>query len=421
MQPLFALFPPASLFLNLYELDFSAVLDLQGIVPNSQLSLLRQFLSPRLAFLSFHVPWGILAQELNVFMDILPSQTSGLRQLVISSDKYGASHRQIQLPLVKMQKLNTLGIIRNACLSKYSLADIAHLRFLHVLALNLGSDTVADSCSSDITLELSLLECLTLDAASIQHCTSFLLRVCTPRLSCLSIKYNKLALSAEVKDFLLSLHTTCPISESLEKLSVYRYVSVSDGDLDLHNPLPSHVFRPLLKFRRLTTVKMLAMGNYCLDDDFIKEVAAAWPDIHELRFASEEMDISSVTFSGVLSLATRCRSLRILHLTFDATEMPTLPQGQGLWPKQTALQTLHVGNSKTQMTALVPFVLAVVFPNLLDISYQITGTSDDIHWEQAAESFRKLLNHLEKHPGVAADFPGFVWGMLRADILESLS
>ncbi|KAJ8591008.1 hypothetical protein M405DRAFT_815023, partial [Rhizopogon salebrosus TDB-379] len=81
-------------------------------------------------------------------------------------------------------------------------------------------------------------------------------------------------------------------------------------------------------------------------------------------------------FNAVLSFASRRSSLRSLHLTFDATQMPRLPRQKGcedasdgnrdLWPNQTALQILYVGNSKVRTLAVrFPFLLAVVFPNLL--------------------------------------------------------
>lgn len=353
LQPLFALFPPTSLFLNLIDLDFSAVADLRELTPKLQFSLLRQFLSHKLGFLAFRVPSGAPAQDLEQFVDILPVEASSLRQLVIAAETDGAPPRQIHLPLIKMQKLNALGIIRNACLTKHSIAVTKHMRSLRCLALHLkGSDALEGW--DDMPL-LSLLECLALDADNIQQCRSFLSRVSTPRLSSLGIKYIKRALPEEVDDFFVFLQSSFPAPASLKSIFVHRHGDVSHGDLDLESPLPSHIFRPLLKFRRLTTVKLLAMGEYCLDDNFIQEAAVAWPDIQELWFASKQAD-SLVTFGAVLSLASRCRSLRSLQLTFDATRVPRLPHrkenedpsggSRELWPKQTSFQALHVGNSK---------------------------------------------------------------------------
>ena len=420
LQPLFALFPPTSLFLNLIDLDFSAVADLRDLTPKLQFSLLRQFLSPELGFLAFLVPSGASAQDLEQFFDILPVEASGLRQLVIAAEADGAPPRQIHLPLIKMQKLNALGIIRNACLTKHSIAATEHMRPLRAMSLHLkGSDALEGS--DDMPL-LGVLECLTLDADTIQHCTSFFLRISTPRLSTLGIKYNKRALPVEVNDFFVSLHTSFPAPASIKSLFVHHHGNVSHRDLDLQSPLPSHIFRPLLEFRRLTTVKLLAMGEYCLDNDFIQDAAVAWPDIQELWFASKQTN-SLVTFGAVLSLASRCRSLRSLQLTFDATRVPMLPHrkesesswegSRELWPKQTSFQALHVGNSKLPRPGFVPFVLVAVFPNLFHISaYQSPRITDYIHWRDVGRTTRYLVSLREQDPDLAARLSKFVVDML---------
>jgi hypothetical protein len=244
-----------------------------------------------------------------------------------------------------MQKLNALGVIHNVCIAKRCIADIEQLRFLHVLALDLeGGPGDGDSSRlGDVPLELSLLGSLTLNADRMQHCTSCLHCISTPQLSNISINHNGHALSAEVNDFLLSLHTSCPVSASLETPSVH-----CCGDF--HNPFTSDGSWSLLTFGRLTVVEFLATGKFHFDDGFMEAAAVAWPDVQELSFASKHSDTSSVTFDAVLSCASRCSSLRYLHLTFDATQMPKLPRRKGcedasdgnweLWPKQTALQML---------------------------------------------------------------------------------
>jgi hypothetical protein len=58
------------------------------------------------------------------------------------------------------------------------------------------------------------------------------------------------------------------------------------------------------------------------------------------------------------------------------------------------------------MAVLVPFVLAAVFPNLLDIfSYHPVGVSDGIRWERVARAFRKLVGHRKKGPVIADCLP----------------
>ncbi|KAG1726186.1 uncharacterized protein EDB91DRAFT_1254446 [Suillus paluster] len=261
LQRLLAQFPPTSLFPNLVTLDFEIVFDLMEF--SSNFLLLHQFLSPRLEMLAFSVP-------------------------------------SIDLPLNKLAKLILLDVIRDVCLTGHSIADIGHLRSLQVLALTLheGSGVLQDSRLMDTPVELSALNHLGLIADRMQLCTSFLLRVITPHLSSIGIKYTKYATPAEVGKFVLSLHASCQSFE-LEEISIQSYNRPLYQDLNLYSPLPSHLFRPLLKFRGLKTAKFIAIGNYCLED-----AAVAWPDIHDLRFASKETVTSMVTFAAVLSLAS---------------------------------------------------------------------------------------------------------------------
>ncbi|KAG0696899.1 hypothetical protein DFH29DRAFT_1024342 [Suillus ampliporus] len=393
LHKLFALFPPTSLFPNLHKLDFKVVSDRPEFSPD--LALLRQFLSPGLEVLAFCLPSGIPVHELERLLDALAAQASGMRQIVISADHDG-SPCQIDLPFNKMQKLNLLDVLRNVCLTRHSIADIGHLRSLQVLALNLHEGFGdLDPRLGDMRLELSALNRLTLVADRLQLCTSFLLGVITPQLSSISIKYSKYAAQ-------ISLFTA---------IAAFRSTSTAHSLLDL--------FRPLLKFRRLTDVKFIATGQYCLDDAFIEDAAVAWPDIQELWFASDEMHTSTVTFTAVLSLVLRCRSLRVLHLTFDDTQRPTFPhrrEGEDapdgkreLWPKQTALQRLHFGYSKLSRATLSMWVLAVVFPNLVDIAWsQTSGVYNIIPWLQEAEKFQHLLMRRKMDPVMYAFLPNFM-------------
>ncbi|KAG1731995.1 uncharacterized protein EDB91DRAFT_1226799 [Suillus paluster] len=418
LQQLFAQFPPTSLFPNLVALDFQVVFDLAEFSAN--FSLLRQFLSPGLEMLAFCVPLGLPAHEVQQLVDAFPAEASGLRQLVISA-KSGDSPCHIDLPLNKLGKLITLDVIRNVCLTRHSIADIGRMRSLQVLALTLHEESgvLEDSRLTGMPVELSALDRLTLTADRMQLCTSFLLRVITPHLSSININYTEYATPGEVDKLVLSLQTSCQ-SFALEEISIER--SPHQDFNKEHSPLPSHLFRPLLKFRRLKTAKFFAMGKYCLDDAFIEDIAVAWPDIHDLRFASKETVNSTVTFAAMLSLASRCRSLRLLHLTFDATQTPALPPGRQSegapdrdhhsWPKQTALRMLHVGHSKVSTTRSPAFVLATVFPNLLNIaSYQTPGVSYDIQWRQVATPFRYLVSPREAGPRMA-NIPSMFGGYL---------
>ncbi|KAG2127976.1 hypothetical protein DEU56DRAFT_982635 [Suillus clintonianus] len=418
LHQLFASFPPTSIFPNLCALHFEAVSNL--LECRSDLSLLRQFLSPALELLSFDVPSGVLADELDRLVAALP-EASGLRQLSISVDPSPhGSH--LTLPLQNMQKLNVLSMDGvDACPMMHNISNLQHLRHLHSLVLTLqeGSGGMEKLPSGDMPLELSTLKSFVLYADRIQRCTHFLLRVVTPQLSSISIKYHKHALQEEVREFVLSLPTYCQTFASLEEISVG---SLSAWEPHPGSTLPSDIFRPLLKFRKLAIVNFIEVGRYRLDDAFIEDAAAAWADLRELRFASNQTDTSTVrvTLTGILSLASRCRSLRILHLTFNATAFPTFPHAADgrpeFWPTQTALQKLHVGHSKVAADAYVPFWLAVVFPNLGDLTwYEAPGNT---MWLALADVRKKLVIVQEVAPAMTeASLPSY---LLRSIMAEGL-
>ncbi|KAG0699032.1 hypothetical protein DFH29DRAFT_1081509 [Suillus ampliporus] len=426
LHKLFALFPPTSLFPNLHKLDFKAVSYRPKFSPD--FALLRQFLSPGLEVLVFCLPSGIPVHEVERLSAALGAQASGVRQMKISANHDG-SPCHIDLPFNKMQKLHLLALGCNVCLTRHDLADIGRLRSLQVLdlALHGGFGIMENLRLGDMRLELSALNRLTIVADRLQLCTFLLLRVITPRLSSIFIRYCKYAAPAEVGEFVLSLHTSCQSFGFLEHI----YVCHTGIPHHFYSPLPSDLFRPLLKFRKLTDVKFISQGQYCLDDAFIGDAAVSWPDIQELWFASDEMHTSTVTFTAVLSLASRCRSLRELHLAFDATQRPTLPyrrEGEDasdgkreLWPTQTALERLHVGHSKFSRAALVPWILSAVFPNLFDIDwYRAPGDFSFVPWLQEAAEFKQLLTYRKIDPVMYALLPNFVLSVLEDKIsLES--
>ncbi|KAG2346584.1 hypothetical protein BDR05DRAFT_959517 [Suillus weaverae] len=413
VQQLFALFAPTELFPNLYALQFDAVSN--RLQRSSDFWLLRQFFSPMLEKLIFNVPSTAPAHEVEQLVGALAAEASGLRQLSISVHYGGAvCHFALPLSLERIPKLNRLDMgAVGVCPAIHSIANIQHWRALKSLSLMLQeeSGTMGNSASIDVPLKLSVLERLILYAGRLRLCTSFLLQIATPRLACLEVEYCTPAVPEEVTAFMLSLETCCQTFANMEQICFGHSFCCGPA---LH-PLPSDVFRPLLKFTRLTYVDFLNMGNYCLDDTFIGDAAVAWPGIRMLRFIAEhQTDTPTVTFSAILSFATRCTSLRTLHLNFDATQVPTPPYVPGghtdLWLNQTALRELHVGHSQVATAALVPFLLAVVFPNLNDIKWHQTPGVDydawlhELQWGELAEVWRKAVSLQKTNPAMLASF-----------------
>ncbi|KAG1904914.1 uncharacterized protein F5891DRAFT_719103 [Suillus fuscotomentosus] len=404
VQRLFELFPPAVLFPKLRTLHFKALSQyLRGF--DSELSLLRQFLSPRLERLVYKIEPRAPAREVEQLFDDIFTQAPGLQQLSLLS-----AHKLLACPskapkLPKKLNVLSIGPLRIG-LMKQIIPDIQHLRSLQSLTLAVGKSF--DMTSDGIPLEFSTLKHLHLTGARLEHCTSFLHNVTMPQLSSLEIWYFTASGPAEVTAVVRSLSTFCKTFAFLENITMINQSGDRFGEL---GTLRSNIFRPLLLFGKLSSVKFIDIGKYCLDDAFIEDAAFAWPDLHTLTFASKEYGECQVTLTSVLSLATRCKSLHELHLTFDATHFPTLPRAPDgnleLWTTQTAFRKLNIGESKVSEASRLHLFLAVLFPNLARLEYYIRFEGAAA-WIQTEEAWRELLIERENSPDEAASWPNFL-------------
>ncbi|KAG1842682.1 hypothetical protein C8R48DRAFT_780953 [Suillus tomentosus] len=410
VQRLFELFPPAVLFPRLHTLHFNAI-PRHCLNFDSELSLLRQFLSPRLERLAYYIQPRAPMHEVEQLFDAIFTEAPGLRQLSLhSAHKLSACPSKApKLP----KKLNVLSIgpLRRD-LMKQIIPDIQHLRSLQTLTLALGkSSNMVFQSSGGMPLELSTLKHVYLTGARLENSTSFLHKVAMPRLSVLEISYYTATGPAEITAAIKSLSTSCKTFAFLEIITVVDYSENPSEELGPDDQLHSSIFRPLLRFRRLSSVKFIDIGKYCLDDAFIEDVAVAWPDLRTLTFASNVPGEYQVTLTSVLSLATRCKSLHDLHLTFDATPFPTLPRAPDgnpeLWTTQTTLCKLHVGHSKVSEASRLHLFLAVLFPNLADLKYclHFNGLSA---WIKLDKAWSELLIERENFPDEAASWPHFL-------------
>ncbi|KAG2047231.1 hypothetical protein BDR06DRAFT_1000262 [Suillus hirtellus] len=399
LQRLFAWSCPATLFPNLCELHFEAVFGL--LEHSSKFWLLRQFILPGLQALRSDVT-DIPTHEVEQLLAALPAEAHGLRQLTVSADD-GTTALAVPPSLGKLPKLIGLAIFGiDVSLTRQTIANIQQARSLQSLKLKL----CGTSCDAGgIPLELPSLKTLYLSGGSLPQCTHFLRQVTTRQLSHINIRYCGSASPAEMTAFIESLSTSCQNFGYLER--VYVVDESEHPDYLLVIPLSSEIFRPLFKFNRLSSVKFIGVGNFNLDDGFLNDVPVAWPSIRELKFTSwKRRAFYSVTFTAMMSLALRCRSLQTLHLTVDATQSTTIPRAdetEELWRTQTALRNLHLGYSEVSEVARVPYFLAEVFPTLLNFKWYAChfGDSDvDIAMESAlydaSQQLRALRNSTDE-------------------------
>ncbi|KAG1747292.1 hypothetical protein EDD22DRAFT_958260 [Suillus occidentalis] len=92
LQQLFALFPPARLFPNLFALRFGAVSNLPEFRAN--FLLLRQFFLLGLETLAFNIPVDVPTSEVEQLLGALSTEASDLRELSIMVDNGLSAYRR---------------------------------------------------------------------------------------------------------------------------------------------------------------------------------------------------------------------------------------------------------------------------------------------------------------------------------------
>ncbi|KAG2131587.1 uncharacterized protein EDB93DRAFT_1108057 [Suillus bovinus] len=406
LRQLFALFPPAMLFPRLRTLDFKAVsLDWLDVGPAFFLSLLRQFFSLQLENLQFEIPNGVTTYEVQQLLGDLSTDASCLRQWAIHQP-----HQLLPFIVPKLPKLNGLTIGRIPTnLMRQNIANIQHSRCLQTLTLSIyGSNNMEIQPPGDIPFELGALTRLNLSGVRLADCISFLDQVTMPQLIILDIFYYRAAKPAEITGLIKSLSTACNTFASLKAIAV---VSHSYHNLNLLEPddqLHSDIFRPLLKFRSLHSVQFTNVGEYYLDDEFLEDITVAWPDLHILRFAAGPHARGRVTLTGMLSLATKCKFLRFLQLSFDARHFPTLPRASDgnleLWTTQTTFRWLHVECSKVSEASHLYLLLAVLFPNLACLFYRPHCSGADPAWGRLQTAWKNLKIRRKNYPDDAVSW-----------------
>jgi hypothetical protein len=368
---LFEQFPPTTLFPNLHTFDSNALLEntlleangtLKEIQTRPDLSLIRKFMSPGLETFMLDISAHSPSHEVEEFLGALPIEAPGLRQLSISMDEGRMAF--VVLPnFGKLPKLFSLTIRKvDVGLTRQTITNMQQAWCLNTLELSLHGTSYD---SGVMALELNSLERLVLSGDVLQQCTHFIRQITTRQLSDVEIEYRQRASPIEITVLFKSLSKSCQNHEALKKIYVLDAEYVQHAEPVI--PLPSEVFRPLLKFTGLLSVVIENIGNFYLDNSFINDISNAWAGIQELRFASHRPAGRDVTFNAMMSLATKCQSLKNLNLTCDASQ-PVIPEDEDgteiLWPVQTALRKLHFGYSYVPQVACIPYILSKVFPTL---------------------------------------------------------
>ncbi|KAF7331043.1 F-box domain-containing protein [Mycena venus] len=164
------------------------------------------------------------------------------------------------------------------------------------------------------------------------------------------------------------LHTIlrdCLDNTSLESIEVEQGHGLGRPADSARYILSSDALRPLLAFKKLTCVIYQVYPGLDVDDDFLKEMALAWPAIETLQFGTQVLITQQprVTLNCLIAFAEHCRSLVNLGVRMNATHVPEFTQEPGgrisNW-----LNCLEVGTSPITREAHVAAFLSNLFPEL---------------------------------------------------------
>ncbi|KAJ7109555.1 hypothetical protein C8R43DRAFT_1139661 [Mycena crocata] len=166
------------------------------------------------------------------------------------------------------------------------------------------------------------------------------------------------------RSFYATLAGHCSIAEQINMYSV-------GGDI-LH---------PLFSFTNLVSVKLWHPVGFDLDDATILAMASAWPQIENLSLTSSlsRHMPSRITHEGIYAFAQHCPSLRLLHITFDATLVPKGWNTGETRISQERLICIDVASSPVDRPRRVAKFMAAIFPNLRRICtlYEVVVGGDD--------------------------------------------
>lgn len=291
------------------------------------------FRSPDLK--SLYLPQSFKWQEMTAFIldAAFPRLLNGLQNLENFLCDWVHLSDESTIALLRMPNLRRMSVFKEiADLDRILLdhkVENPHLEEVVIRTVNLGVDSLAGLLTS---LQPALL-------------TSF--HVSTLIGSCFQ---------ADLDSFLDAIGNHCSPNRFTELVLASRGVEIPTSVTTVNFA----TLEPLLSFSHL---RVLTLSHHPFDmtDDEIKELAMAWPNLTELRYAVATTLKPRTTMRGLVWLAIFCRKLECLTFNFNDTVCEVSTDELALAVNH-GLTFLHVGRSETG--EIVEAFLKVVFPKL---------------------------------------------------------
>jgi hypothetical protein len=304
-------------------------------------------------------------------LPLLASKCRSLRHVSTRGPWDDGSTEWISAFVVQLTQLRTLDVLT---VNEEACRYISGLHHLETLALHYIAEHPfprADLPSS--TSPFPALRSLDLQAANHKRALNFMTALHNAPLQTLSVSLDDSSTSNSVA-FLSKIHSyISPCHLTSIALSLWaRFYDEANRTMYL---LTSDVVRPLLAFPNLREVRLSSQLGFCLDDNFVHEMALAWSKIEHLSIHG---GASNPSIMALHFLSRYCPRLQHLSLTADASNVEMdHPSGT---PRviQSALTFWDAQHSPMKSPIQVADLLSSIFPSLS----AIYGSVDPDEWKQ---------------------------------------
>lgn len=280
-------------------------------------------------------------------------------------------------------QLNELHTLRCAELPDEGVLHLSQLPNLKILRMDLRLISLDHLESAFGHVRFPVLQEVLLSAPTMSHALRFLDFIQSTSVDTINLNVDDETCAADYHAIFSGWST----NPSYKHLSV---IDISEmqvwRDYDDKHIMDMHTLRPLLRFGRLTALKLETLCTYALDDAALVEMALAWPCLETLDLSIRECGWeipSRVTLPGIVPLLRHCPNLALLGVVVDATVLPAscappsasslhtlagvAPRLPGGGVRNTSLESLWLADSKITRPTLVASFLSAVAPNLEQI------------------------------------------------------
>lgn len=318
-------------------------------------------------------------------LPLLPSRCPRIKQIMAFRNfVFQRGDRALETFSKVLCELRELQTLRCAELPDEGVLHLSQLPNLRILRVDLRLISLDHLESAFGHIRFPVLQQVLLSSPSMSHSLRFLKFIQSTSVDTINLNVDDETCAADYHA-IFSEWASNPSYRNLSVIDISEMRICSDYD-DKHI-IDISVLRPLFHLARLTSLKLETLCTYDLDDAAIKEIARAWPRLETLDLSIRECGWeipSKVTLSGLVPLLRHCPHIALLGLVVDATVLPTASSPSssssslssseaatsrlpGAGVRNTALESLWLGDSKITRPALVAAFLSAVAPNIEQI------------------------------------------------------